>query len=260
MAERARGAGIIGAHVGSLDPLRAAAERNADAVQVFLGDPQSWKKPEPRDDAEALRASDLPIYVHSPYPMNLASGNNRVRIPSRKTLAHIVDAAAEIGAKGVIVHGGSVEDDEDVAIGFERWRKALDSFEQTVPILVENTAGSGNTVMQDLANYGPLWEEIGDYNVGVCLDTCHAWAAGAEMEGAVNLITALTGGVALVHANDSKDPAGSSRDRHENLGDGEIPEELLVGVVQAANAPAVVETRGDAAQQAADIAWLRERL
>ena len=260
MAERTRGAGIIGAHVGSLDPLQAAAEREADAAQIFLGDPQSWKRPEPREDADALVASDLPIYVHSPYPMNLASGNNRVRIPSRKTLAHIVEAATAIGAQGVIVHGGSVEDDEDVAVGFERWRKAMDSFEQTVPILVENTAGSGNTVMQDLNNYGPLWDEIGDYNVGVCLDTCHAWASGADMEGAVDLITRLTGGVALVHANDSRDPAGSNRDRHENLGEGEIPEELLVGIVRAANAPAVVETRGDAAQQAADIAWLRDRL
>jgi deoxyribonuclease-4 len=251
---------VIGAHVGPADPLRAAAERGADAVQIFVGDPQSWKKPEPRQDAAALLASDLPIYVHAPYPMNLASGNNRVRIPSRKTLAHIVEAAAEIGARGVIVHGGSVEDDEDVSVGFERWRKAMDSFEQTVPILVENTAGSGNTVMQDLNNYGPLWEAIGDYNVGVCLDTCHAWASGADMEGAVELISGLTGGVALVHANDSRDPAGSNRDRHENLGEGEIPEELLVGVIRAAQAAAIVETRGDAGQQQADINWLRERL
>jgi deoxyribonuclease-4 len=114
--------------------------------------------------------------------------------------------------------------------------------------------------MQDLNNYGPLWEAIGDYHVGVCLDTCHAWAAGAVMEHAVDLITGLTGGIALIHANDSRDPAGSNRDRHENLGDGEIPEELMVGVVRAANAPAIVETRGDAEQQAADIAWLRERL
>lgn len=251
---------VIGAHVGSEDPLQAAAARSADAVQIFLGNPQSWKKPEPRDDVEALRDDELPIYVHAPYPMNLASGNNRVRIPSRKTLAHIVSAAAEFGAAGVIVHGGSVEDDEDLAVGFERWRKALDSFDVTVPILVENTAGSGNTVMQDLNNYGPLWEAIGDYDVGVCLDTCHAWAAGAALEDAVDLIAGLTGSIALVHANDSRDPAGSNRDRHENLGHGEIPEELLVGVVLAAEAPAIVETRGDAAQQKADISWLRDRL
>lgn len=248
---------IIGAHVSPAHPLVEAVERDADAVQIFLGNPQSWKAPKPRDDAEELRASDIHIYVHAPYLMNLASPNNRVRIPSRKTLAQTVEAAAAIGAEGVVVHGGSVGDDEDAAVGYERWRKALDSFDATVPILVENTAGSGNSVMQDLQHYGPLWDEIGDRNVGVCLDTCHTWAAGADMETAVELVTSLTGGIALVHCNDSKDPAGSNRDRHENLGKGMIPEELLVGVVRAADTPVIVETPGD---QAADIAWLRARL
>ena len=192
--------------------------------------------------------------------MNLASPNNRVRIPSRKTLANTVEAASAVGAKGVIVHGGSVGDDEDVSVGYERWRKALDSFELTVPILVENTAGSGNSVMQDLEHYGPLWDEIGSFDVGVCLDTCHTWAAGADMEGAVDLITGLVGGIALVHCNDSKDEAGSNRDRHENLGKGQIPEDLLVGVVREAGAPVICETPGDAQESAADIAWLRSRL
>ena len=251
---------IIGAHVSPQKPLEEAAARDADAVQVFLSNPQQWKAPKPRDDAEELIASDIDIYVHAPYLMNLASPNNRVRIPSRKTLANTVEAAAAIGAKGVVVHGGSVGDDEDVSVGYERWRKALESFEIAVPILVENTAGSGNSVMQDLEHYGPLWEEIGSFDVGVCLDTCHTWAAGADMEGAVDLVTGLVGGVALVHCNDSKDEAGSNRDRHENLGDGQIPEDLLVGVVKAANAPVILETPGDAVQSAADIAWLRARL
>jgi deoxyribonuclease-4 len=192
--------------------------------------------------------------------MNLASPNNRVRIPSRKTLAQTVEAAAAIGARGVIVHGGSVGDDEDVAVGFERWRKALDSFELTVPVLVENTAGSGTTVMQDLANYAPLWEAIGDLDVAVCLDTCHAWAAGADLATAVDTIAAATGGVALVHCNNSRDPLGSNRDRHANLDAGEIPEDLLISVVRSAAAPVVVETPGAAVEQGADVAWLRERL
>jgi deoxyribonuclease-4 len=145
-------------------------------------------------------------------------------------------------------------------VGFERWRKALDSFDITVPILVENTAGAGNTVMQDLANYGPLWEAIGDLDVGVCLDTCHAWAAGADLATAVEVITAATGGIALVHCNDSRDPFDSHRDRHANLGSGEIPEEQILEVVRAAAAPVVVETPGGAEEQGADIAWLRERL
>lgn len=251
---------IIGAHVSPQHPLDEAAVRKADAVQVFLSNPQQWKAPRPRDDAEELRASTVDIYVHAPYLMNLASPNNRVRIPSRKTLAQTVEAAAAIGAKGVIVHGGSVGDDEDVAVGYERWRKALESFEVTVPILVENTAGSGNSVMHDLAHYGPLWEEIGAFDVGVCLDTCHTWAAGADMASAVDVVTDAVGGIALVHCNDSKDEAGSNRDRHENLGKGMIPEDQLMGIIRAAGAPVICETPGDADQSAADIAWLRARL
>lgn len=251
---------IIGSHVSPQRPLEEAAARGADAVQVFLSNPQQWKAPLPRDDAKELLASPIDIYVHSPYLMNLASPNNRVRIPSRKTLAQTVEAAAAIGARGVIVHGGSVGEDEDVTVGFERWRKALDSFDVAVPILVENTAGSGNSVMQDLNHYGPLWDEIGTYDVGVCLDTCHTWASGADMVSAVDLVTGLTGGIALVHCNDSKDDAGSNRDRHENLTKGKIPQELLLGVVRKADAPVIVETPGDPADQAADITWLRDHL
>jgi deoxyribonuclease-4 len=250
----------IGAHVSPADPIAEARARAADAVQVFLANPQSWKAPKPRADAEELRNADIDIYVHAPYLMNLASPNNRVRIPSRKTLGQTVAAAADIGAKGVIVHGGSVGDDEDVVVGFERWRKALESFDVAVPILVENTAGSGNSVMQDLEHYGPLWEEIGEFDVGVCLDTCHTWAAGADMEAAVDLIRGLVGGISLVHCNDSKDEHGSNRDRHENLGAGRIPADVIVDVVRAAAAPVIVETPGGADAQGADIAWLRERL
>ena len=252
---------LIVAHVGGAHPLEAAAERDADLVQIFLSAPQSWKAPLPREDAVELRAADLPIYVHSPYVMNPGSPNNRVRIPSRKTIAETMQAAEAIGAAGVIVHGGHVGDDEPVAVGFERWRKLLDTFESPIPLLIENTAGGGNAIARDLEHYGPLWEEIGDYNVGVCLDTCHAWAAGEDLASAPERLRALTGRLDLVHCNDSRDPHDSRRDRHANLGRGEIPPELLVGVVRAAGVPTVVETpNGEDGGHAADIAWLRERL
>jgi deoxyribonuclease-4 len=250
----------IGAHVSPTRPLAEAAARNAEAVQVFLANPQSWKAPIPRDDAQELKASDIDFYVHAPYLMNLASPNNRVRIPSRKTLAQTVAAAEAIGALGVIVHGGSVGADEDLSVGFERWRKALESFEIAVPILVENTAGSGNSVMQDISHYGPLWDAIGDLNVGVCLDTCHTWAAGQDMEKAVSLITGLTGGISLIHANDSRDESGSNRDRHANFGQGQIPEDLVPNIIREAGVTAIVETPNDDGGQAADIAWLREQV
>lgn len=251
---------LIGAHTNSKDPIGEAAARDADLVQIFISNPQSYKKPVPRDDAADLIASGLPIYVHAPYIMNPASPNNRIRIPSRKTLAHVVEAAEAIGARGVIVHGGHVGDDEEIAVGFERWRKALDTFESSVPLLIENTAGGGHAVVRELDNYGPLWEEIGDYNVGVCLDTCHAWAAGEDLATAVDRITALVGKVDLVHCNDSRDPRDSRRDRHSNLGKGMIPEGLIVGVVKAAAAPVVVETPDEDEGQKRDIAWLRKRI
>ncbi|MEE8498630.1 MAG: deoxyribonuclease IV [Acidimicrobiia bacterium] len=250
----------IGSHVSNGEPLTEAKARDADLVQIFLSDPQSWKKPLPRDDAEELIAADTPIYVHSSYLVNVGSSNNRIRIPSRKIIADTIEAAEAVGAAGVIVHGGHIDDDEDMSIGFERWRKALDSVELTVPLLIENTAGGGNAIVRELDNYGRLWEEIGDYGVGVCLDTCHAWAAGEDLSTVVERITDMTGRIDLVHCNDSRDPLGSNRDRHANLGAGEIPVDLLVEVVRSANSPVVVETPGGAEEHGADIALLRQQL
>jgi deoxyribonuclease-4 len=251
---------LIGAHANGEEPLAEIAERDADLIQFFLSDPQGWKKPPPRDDAAELVASGARLYIHAPYLMNLASPNNRIRIPSRKNLAQTVEAAEAIGAAGVIVHGGHVGDDEDISVGYERWRKALDTFESNVPVLIENTAGGGNAVVRDLENYAPLWEEIGDYNVGTVLDTCHAWAGGSPLETAAQTVIAGAGQVDLVHCNDSRDPFDSRRDRHANLGAGEIPADLLVACVAAAQAPIVVETPGGPTEHKTDIAWLRERL
>lgn len=251
---------LIGAHVGAAYPLGEAGERNADVIQMFISNPQSYKKPVPRADAPDLLDSGIPIYVHAPYIMNPASPNNRIRIPSRKTLAQTMEAAEAISARGVIVHGGHVGDDEDISVGFERWRKALETFESSVPLLIENTAGGGNAVVRELNNYGPLWQEIGDFNVGVCLDTCHAWAAGEDLATAADRVVAATGRIDLVHCNDSRDPINSRRDRHANLGEGEIPEDLILAVVRAAKSPVIVETPSDDDGQTRDIAWLRERL
>lgn len=250
----------IGAHTGGTKPLAEAAERDADLVQFFIGDPQGWKKPPPRADAAELAAAEIPIYVHAPYLINVASANNRIRIPSRKNLQTAADAASEIGAAGLIVHGGHVTDDEDVAEGFPRWRKALDIMKTEVPIFIENTAGGENAMAREVETIARLWEHVGDTGVGFVLDTCHAWAGGEDLETIVDRVIAATGRIDLVHCNDSRDPFDSRRDRHANLGQGEIPGELLIGVVQAAGAPVVVETPGEALEHAADIAFLRDGL
>src|SRR5262249_26497225 len=87
----------VGAHVDSTDPIGAAREVGAQVAQFFLADPQGWKKPTEHPQADALKASGLTIYIHSPYVLNVATLNNRIRIPSRKLLAQHADAAAQIG-------------------------------------------------------------------------------------------------------------------------------------------------------------------
>lgn len=251
---------LIGAHVPNTNPLRDAEARNADAVQMFAGNPQSWKKPLPRDDAEELRASSIPIYVHAPYLVNVVSPNNRVRIPSRKILAETVEAASAIGAAGVVVHGGHVTDEGTFEDGLERWRKALRQLDADLPVLIENTAGGDNAMARRVDDLARLWEVIGDLGAGFCLDTCHFWAAGERLEGLVARVKEATGRIDLVHLNDSRDPFDSRRDRHTNLGLGKIPPDLLVAVAREAAATVIVETPGDAQGQSADIAWLRNRL
>ena len=250
----------LGAHVPAADPLGEAKARGVGAVQFFLGNPQSWKKPLPRKDAEQLRNSPLDIYVHAPYLVNVVNRNNRVRIPSRKILANTVEGAEQIGAAGIIVHGGHVTKDEAVEDGFPRWRKALEAIETDIPILIENTASGNNAQARRLDHLARLWDVIGDLDPGFCLDTCHAWAGGEALEGLVERVLQATGRIDLVHLNDSRDGFDSRRDRHANLGQGHIPGDLLVEVVRATGAPALVETPGGAEQHRADLAWLRDRL
>lgn len=252
----------IGAHVRDDDPLAAAADRGADVVQFFLSDPQGWKAPQPHPQAEQLRTSDLLLFIHSPYVINVASPNNRIRIPSRKAVAQQTKAAAAIGASGVIVHGGHVTKAEDPADGVANWRKLFErqaadgGFE--VPVLIENTAGGTNAMARRFDALARLWDAVGEFDVGFCLDTCHAHAAGEELAGIVDRVRAITGRIDLVHLNDSRDAFGSSRDRHANIGTGTIDPDLLVAVCANAGAPIVVETPGDG--QAKDIAFLRDRL
>jgi deoxyribonuclease-4 len=251
---------LVGAHVPSISPLDEAVERKADLVQIFLSNPQSWKKPLPRPDAEALRRSPIPIYVHAPYLINVCADNNRVRVPSRRILQETCDAAAEVGAEAVVVHGGHVTGDGPQEEGIDRWRKALDPLDSQVQVLIENTAGGDKAVARRLEWIKRLFDEIGGYGVGFVFDTCHIWAGGEPLDEVVPRVMEAIGRIDLVHANDSKDPFDSRRDRHENLGRGLIPPDELARMIAEAGAPVVVETPGGAEEQAADIEWVRALL
>jgi deoxyribonuclease-4 len=252
---------VIGMHVHDGEPLAEAQAAGADVVQFFLGDPQGWKAPvlpgEPADVAASFAAAGVGAYVHAPYVINVASPNNRIRIPSRKLLDQQLKAAASIGARGLIVHGGHVTAGTDLAEGYESWRKAIERIERPLPMLIENTAGGDGAMARSLDGIARLWDAIGDApGVGFCLDTCHAHAAGEDLADVVDRVKAITGRVDLVHGNNSRDEAGSGRDRHAPLETGQIDPALIVSVIRAAGAPVVCETP----DPAADVRWLRGQL
>lgn len=257
---------LMGGHVDQGDPIAEAQARGAGLSQFFLGDPQGWKGPKVAypGGAAALRAdaeaAGVALYVHAPYVLNLASTNNRIRIPSRQHLQKQLSAAAEIGAAGVIVHGGHVLASDDPAVGFENWRKAIDALSIDVPLLIENTAGGANAMARQLDRLAQLWDAISSSpnadRVGFCLDTCHAHAGGNELAGLVDRVLAITGRIDLVHANDSRDAFDSGADRHTNFGSGQCDPEGVAEVVSGAGAPIVVETPGGVDGQRADLEWL----
>jgi len=260
----------IGAHFHVDNPLAEAIALGADAAQFFLGDPQGWKGPViPGGDAAAIRAAyaaaGMDIYIHAPYVINVATTNNRIRIPSRKLLDQQLQAAASIGARGLIVHGGHVLAGVDPEEGFENWRKAVERIERPLPMLIENTAGGDGAMAKSLDAIARLWEATagaaGDGgDIGFCLDTCHANSAGIDLADAVDRVKAITGRIDLVHCNNSRDEFGSGRDRHANLNAGTIDPGLLLSVVRAAGAPAICETPDEDGGLAADVRWLKQHL
>src|SRR3954470_18642990 len=261
---------LIGAHGEQPDPIAEAKARKAPLVQFFLGDPQSYKGPVfkyaggPEGLKADAEAAGVDLYVHAPYLINVATTNNRQRIPGRKLLQQPMDAAASIGAKGLIVHGGHVQDDDDPAKGFDNWRKAVEATDIKIPLLIENTAGGTNAMTRYLDRIAGLWEAIsvadGFDRVGFCLDSCHAHAGGNDLASVVEDVVEVTGKVDLVHCNDSRDDFGSGADRHANFGHGHIEPDALAAVVRDAGAPVVCETPGGPDEHKADFAFLRERV
>jgi deoxyribonuclease-4 len=133
-----------------------------------------------------------------------------------------------------------------------------------VPVWIENTAGGDNAVGRRFDALALLWEAIAGgetgVEVGFCFDTCHAHAAGEELSDAVERAREITGRIDLLHANDSRDQAGTGADRHANLGAGHVGEEALRAMIRAAGAPVVCETPGGFDAMRADLEWVRSAL
>ncbi len=252
----------VGAHIWGEDPIREAEEVGVPIVQLFISDPQGWKAPPPRDDEAELRSSELGIYVHAPYLINVCSPKPNVRYGSRKILQQTCEGAAAIGAKAVIVHPGHAED--GLEEGVSRWGRTLEMLESEIPVYLENTAGGENAVARRFDALAKLWEVVEasetEVEIGFCFDTCHAHAAGEDLADAVERAIAITGGIDLLHVNDSRDPPGTGADRHTNIGKGHIDLDVLRHMIRAANAPSVVETPREIEDLRADVEFVRAAL
>ncbi|CAN5190144.1 deoxyribonuclease IV [soil metagenome] len=252
----------VGAHIWGREPIAEAADVGVDVVQLFLSDPQGWKKPLPRDDAATLRESEIGIYVHAPYLINVCSPKPNVRYGSRKILQQTCEAAADVGALAVIVHPGHAEDGIEEGVG--RWTRTLELLTSDVPVYLENTAGGDNAVARRFDALEKLWEAVAaastSVEIGFCFDTCHAHAAGEDLSDAVERAVAITGGIDLMHVNDSRDEAGTGADRHANIGEGKMDTGVLRDMIRAASAPSVVETPREIDALRADVKFVRAAL
>jgi deoxyribonuclease-4 len=265
--------------------LAYAAEVGAEVIQVFVSNPRGWAaSPGDAGQDARLRESEIPVFVHATYMINLGSGNPEVAAKSADAVAHALRRGAEIGARGVVVHTGSAAGWAAEGDGRERALRQigeialplLDKLGDDDPdLLFEPMAGQGQMLCAragDLATYLSAVEH--HPKAGVCLDTCHLFAAGhdltaeggvAAMLGELGTVTGSTATgtgddrVKLVHANDSVLGCGSKRDRHETIGAGMIGtapfRELLTALP---GVPFVVETPGGKAGHARDIATLKE--
>lgn len=253
---------LIGSHVERIDPLEGASMRSAEVIQINLSAPQTWRAPSVKADEVTLRDSGMPIWVHAPYLINPASVNPEQRAKSRRCLIEQTDAAARVGARGLVVHGGHPTQGGTVADGIRGWVEVLAGWTPKVPIAIENTAGGSAAVARHLDALAELFAALhGEgHDPHFVLDTCHAHAGGMAPDDLVNAIRAATGRIDLVHLNDSKDPAGSGRDRHEHLGAGLCDPAWLTEVVTQADTHTVVETPGGPEEQHLDIQWIRSRI
>ncbi len=255
-----------------------AQEVKAEAIQVFASNPRGWAMPDANVEADKLfrdKALELDIetYVHAPFLINLGSPTVGTYENSVASTAYSLRRAREIGSKGAVIHTGSAVDADYVDKAWKQIKKGmmpvLNKLTDEDPwLLLEPTAGQGQSLVKKLDDLLHYFEALEWHpKVGVCLDTCHVFAAGHDiakkggMTETLDLLVKLVGieRIQLIHANDSMDVCGALKDRHQNLGDGEIGlkafGELLAHPV-AQNAPLILETPGMEEKHGEEIALL----
>ncbi len=270
------GAGLLS--TGSAAGLGYAREVGAEAVQLFVSNPRGWAPAAGspvRDEAfrTACAKARIRVFVHSAYLVNFGSPSAVTRSRSAESVRAALARGRRLGALGVVVHAGfAVAGGRDAALALLRqsFLPLLDELTDDDPmVLVEPTAGGGQPLAASVDQLASYFTALDDHpRLGVCLDTCHAFAAGHDLAAPGGVRTTLSalvkavgrGRLRLVHANDSKDPVGSGRDRHASIGAGRIgldPFAELFRHPATRDVPVIVETPGKAADHARDIALLK---
>ncbi|MFF7139948.1 deoxyribonuclease IV [Streptomyces nodosus] len=276
----------IGGHVpvaGGLNSvgLTYAHDLGAETVQVFVANPRGWATPagDPRQD-EAFRTAcadgAVPAYVHAPYLINFGSHTEATVEKSVASLRHSLRRGRAIGALGVVVHTGSATGGRERAVALEQVRERmlplLDELthDDDPYLLLEPTAGQGASLCSRVPDLGPYFEALDAHpKLGVCLDTCHVFAAGHDLTGPNGMHRTLdllvdtvgTGRLKLIHANDSQDVVGAHKDRHANIGSGHIGEDpfrALMTHPATEGVPLVIETPGGKEGHTADVERLKK--
>jgi deoxyribonuclease-4 len=252
----------------------------AEAIQVFTSNPRGWAMPETNHDADAAfrekaEALDLEVYVHSPFLINLGSPTEDTYKNSLASTAYTLKRAQEIGALGVVVHTGSAVKEEFVDKAWKQINKGmmpiLEKLSDDSPmLLLEPTAGQGQSLVKRLEDLEKYFKAL-EYHpkVGVCLDTCHVFAAGHDvakkggMKETIDILVEVAGieRIQLIHANDSMDVCGALKDRHQNIGDGFIGSDPFAELMKhpaVANAPLILETPGMEPEHGKEVALLKK--
>jgi len=256
---------LFGAHCsgGIKKALDNGAEMGAEVVQLFAQSPRAWRFPnhDPKD-LEAFRSRrdelGIPALVHALYLVNLAAPDDGIYSKSVDTMRSTVDAACAIDADAVVFHIGS-----HLGAGFEAglervvpaMAQVLERSNDRTWVLMENTAGAGGTIGRSIDELALIFDALGRHErLGICLDSCHLFVSGVDVtDGRVldGLLADLDERIGLdrlraLHANDSKAPLGSNRDRHDNIDEGLMGEGLGVFLAhpKLQGLPAVLEVPG----------------
>lgn len=279
---------LIGAHVspagGPAKAVDRGLERGAEAIQIFNQNPRAWKPTVYSDDQvaafhEAMDGSAVKaLVIHAVYLLNAASEDPEIREKTLTSLASSLQAGDRLGAHAVVLHPGSAKTGE-VGPAIERAGEVIaEALAQSdsCPLHLENTAGAGGTLGRSFDELAALLEAAGgDARLGVCLDSCHLFASGHDIRTIDGLTSTLDdfdakvglGRLGSLHLNDSQTPLGSNRDRHANIGQGELGEDgcaAFLSEPRFASLPVILETPGEnrsgpTAEELAYCHELRER-